>query len=247
MSAISGDWGVSGTVLLAAAPTSLCEGRFSDYVTGVDTQEKIEIYQDYRNAARDYLSHVVTEIDNYSRNIKRIGKLLGLYRENTLHFEDERESLALIDFILSERLFGGKSKIEQELDSGRVKDEKLIKILIGYKKSTTSLYEVTRTDKATSTVYLHDVLGDGGDTSILDIQFSDSAQEGVLLFLRLVSVDEIRMTSGSAFVFDSNHRDLLLRRYRYLSKTSYAINPSVTRFIVFFKLNRKYGLPLELI
>ena len=213
----------------------------------MDAQERIEIYQDYRNAARDYLSHTVTEIDNYGRNMKRIGKLLGLYRESTMVFEDERESLALIDFTLSERLFNGKSKIEQELDCGRVKDEKLIKILMGYKNSTTSLYEVTRTDKATSTVYLHDILGDGGDTSFLDIQFCDSAQAGVLLFLRLVSLDEIRMTSGSAFVFDGDHKDMLLKRYGYLLKANYAINPSVTRFIVFFKLNRKYGLPLELI
>ena len=101
----------------------------------------IEKYKEYRKVARDYLSAAVTEVDDFGKNARRIGKMLGLYRQNTLVFEEDNETSAFIDFALSEKLYSGKSKIEQVLENN-VKDQKLAEVLTAYNQSFTSLFEV---------------------------------------------------------------------------------------------------------
>jgi len=39
--------------------------------------------------------------------------MLGSYRNGTIVFEDEMDTSAFIDFALNERLYGGKSKVQQ--------------------------------------------------------------------------------------------------------------------------------------
>ncbi len=64
--------------------------------------------------------------------------MLGVYRENAFIFEDENESFAFINFALCEKLYGGRSKIEQELDAQAELTQEMIKILEAFKDSYTS-------------------------------------------------------------------------------------------------------------
>jgi hypothetical protein len=159
----------------------------------MNDNSQIKQYKRYRKIAKEYLSHIVTEIDDVRRNYKRIGKLLGVYRENAFIFVDENESFAFIDFALCEKLYGGRSKVEQELDSKAELTQEMIEILEAFKDSYTSLFEIVDknpekiVDKnpEKSTIQLRDLLN-GGETEIIDLHFSKSAPVGGLLFCRVV-------------------------------------------------------------
>ena len=212
----------------------------------MNTNDQIEQYKRYRNIAKEYLSHLVTEIDDTRRNYKRIGKLLGVFRENAFIFEDENESFAFIDFALCEKLYGGRSRVDQELDSQAELTQEMIEILEAFKDSYTSLFEIVDKNPEKSTIQLRDLLN-GGETEILDIHFSKLAPVGGLLFCRVVFLQGFNMNSGVAFGFRGQDKELILRRYRALSKSKFTIDKSITRFIAFFNLNRQFGIPVKML
>jgi len=53
--------------------------------------------------------------------------------------------------------------------------------------------------------------------------------------------------SGAGFVYNSKLKDLLLRRYRAGIRTRFVLDKSITRFLIFHKLNREFGEELELV
>ena len=74
-----------------------------------------------------------------------------------------------------------------------------------------------------------------------DERFSQTASPDTLLFLRPLELEDLTMTSGLSFSFDSEVEDHLLTvSERVLEHTTRP--ESVNRFVTFHKLNRKYGL-----
>ncbi len=69
----------------------------------MNKQSLIEEYKRYRKIAIEYLSNLVTEIENPGKDHRRIGRLLGVCRNNTFVYQDANESFAFIDFALAER------------------------------------------------------------------------------------------------------------------------------------------------
>lgn len=112
-------------------------------------------------------------------------------------------------------------------------------------KSTTGLFEVVESDEDKGIVVLKDILGESDNDvfTIIDVGLSKGLSENVIVFTRLIHLEEYSMTSGLGFLFSMNHKQYLLKKGRKLAKKTNSGNASIDRFVAFFHLNRLDGLP----
>jgi len=208
--------------------------------------QRVEQYQRIRQVCKEYLSDLLNK-DKYPEADPVVaGKLLGIYRSGKIVFSTESEVSTLMDFSIAEKIFNGKSQIDREIESGLVVDEYKHAILEAFRSGYTSLFEVLGNVPADHTVQLYDLLKDE-DKEIIDINLSRSIDKSKLLFFRILSFKEFAMSSGATFAFSSKHKDVLLRRYRSEIRSRFVIDKSVTRFLVFHRLNRDYGEDIILV
>jgi len=91
-----------------------------------------------------------------------------------------------------------------------------------------------------------DLLNDDDDEiSVTDVNLSETAEPGVLLFFRLVQYDEFNMTSGVSFPFPADEEDRLLREYERDTDHIDSQPESADRFVAFFDLYRAYGIHIQ--
>ncbi|MFQ6127088.1 MAG: hypothetical protein ACE5R6_21130, partial [Candidatus Heimdallarchaeota archaeon] len=93
-------------------------------------------------------------------------------------------------------------------------------------------------------LYLSDLLNNKDNIPLIDIDLSQTATPGMLLFIRLVPFKEFNMTSGIIFAFPSDLETYLRQRYKELGKTVRVRSKrkAVARFVAFFRLNETYGI-----
>ena len=203
-------------------------------------------YLHFRRISKEYLSYLPSKRDDPDFDLRKVGKLLDIYHNGKMIFESENELSIMMDFAITESLFNGKSLVERELESAKDLDNDHRLILEAFRSSYTSLFEVIVNNASASTVKLYDTLNNS-EEEIVDVNFSRTVNPGLLLFCRIVRIQDFAMTSGAVFIFRGQLRDVLVRRYRSGLKSRFAINESVTRFILFHGLNREFGEALELI
>ena len=208
--------------------------------------EPLDQYRHVRQVAKEYLSSLLSSTKYPEADLKRIGKILGLYDAGKLVFQSETEVSVMMDFSLAEKLYNGKSIIDLELAAQHDIDDERRTILEAVRTGYTSLFEVLSSDPEGHTINLYDLLRDD-DKEIIDINLSQSIEKGRLLFFRFLSFREFSMTSGVSFAFGSKEKEVLLRRYRVELRTRFTIDKSATRFLIFHRLNRQFGQDLKLI
>lgn len=81
---------------------------------------------------------------------------------------------------------------------------------------------------------------------LIDIGMSENLNPNILLFTRLIHLNEFSMTSGLTLAFSKNHIDYLTQKSRKMIKKIQSGDDSVDKFIAFFNLNRLNGLPVLL-
>ena len=79
----------------------------------------------------------------------------------------------------------------------------------------------------------------------MDVSFSQTASPGMLLFFRLVPMPQFFMTSGVSFVFSSKSENQIVKKYKKLMDKLAGHTDSMKRFIAFFQLYKKHGLPVN--
>ena len=206
-----------------------------------------ERYKHIRSVARKYLSSLVSSKDYEDVDPIAVGKLLGMYhRGRKMIFQSEAEISVMMDFTLNEKLCKGKSIIDRELEKNHTLDQEQIEILNAYRSGYTSLFQVLGTRPGQSTIQLYDLLRDE-DKDIVDIALSRTIGISRVLFLRIVSFTDFAMSSGVSFIFNRRVQDKLIRRYRAELRTDFVVDKSITRFLIFQRLNRELGEPLDLI
>ena len=207
----------------------------------------IERYMHIRSVARKYLSSLVSNKEYKDVDPIVVGKLLGMYHGGRkMIFQSETEISVMMDFTLNEKLCRGKSIIDRELENNHALNQEQIEILKAYQSGYTSLFQVLATRPRQGTIRLYDLLRDE-DKDIIDIALSQTIGTSHALFLRIVSFSDFAMNSGASFVFNRRVQDRLIRRYRAELRTDFVTDKSITRFLIFQRLNRELGKPLDLI
>ena len=209
-------------------------------------EQRLDQYLHIRKVAKSYVSGLVSFAKHPEADPKRIGKILGFYHDGQMVFESETDVDVMMDFTLAEKIHGGKSFVDLEIEANHDLSDEKRTILDAYRTGYTSLFEVLGKNENEHTISLYDLLRDD-DKTITDVNLSRTVDIGRLLFFRLITFKDFSMTSGTSFVFGSTKKDVLLRRYRAELRTRFTIDKSVTRFLIFHRLNRQLGQGIELV
>lgn len=202
---------------------------------------RLEHYHQYREQGRALHAEIIDAF--LDRNtIDETARTLGcLDEEGTVVYETDDEQNVHVDFFLYEYREDGQTPLERYLEEEGADAALEGELLDAMIDAETSLFRVTETDPDAATLALEDVLGDRADLELTDESFSQTVRPDTLLFLRPLELEGLTMTSGLSFSFDSAVEDHLLTVFeRVLENTTRP--ESVSRFVTFHRLNRKYGL-----
>ncbi len=204
----------------------------------------IEKYKKYKRIGIE-LNHKIMRSSCLNRNtLLKSGKLLGIVRHGTFVFDSEDETSVLMEFALNER---GSGKTVVEIYREKVGGENDIEkeILDGLISSYTSLFKVVYVSERRNRVVLHDLLNKRENTEIIDISFSKTGIPGMLVFIRLISLQDFNKTSGVSFAFQGNREEEIIRKYQEISKRIKSRNESLKRFVAFYKLSKTHGIEVS--
>ena len=202
-------------------------------------------YKKYREVGKE-INHKI--IDRYvDREIISLsGKFLGLIKKGVFIFDNESDTFTLIDFSINECRINGKTAVELYKDKVRVDNDIEIEILDGLIKSYTSLFKITDVKRSEKKLILVDVLKNNDNPiEIIDIGFSQSAAMGLLFFTRLVPLGDFNITGGFGFPFHVTSEEILLKEYKQIAKRIKSSEESITRYVAFFKLYKRYGSKID--
>jgi hypothetical protein len=125
------------------------------------------------------------------------GRKLGILKNETLVLENEDEIAILMDFCLHDVRRYGINAIDRFLaQSPPPLDSDTMLILQGKREARYSLFMVEATEPGIG-VRVRDLLYEE-DVFITDVGFSTSAEIGLVMAFRLMTVDGINMTTGAA-------------------------------------------------
>ncbi len=200
----------------------------------------VKKYKKYRKVGQA-LNNQVLETFGDGR-IGEATRLLGIRKGKTIILEDENQMQPLMDFTLYDCRQDGKNAVEQYQAEigGKTKIER--ELLAGMLHSYTSLFRVESIRKAESALVLSDLLTEQEPVKIIDLGFSETAVPGLLIFLRLIPLDDFNMSAGFSFIFSGDREEHLLRQHKILLRKVKSEETAVKRFVAFFKLNQRIGL-----
>jgi hypothetical protein len=171
-----------------------------------------------------------------------VGRLMGIVTETTFFLESEDEFNFVMDFSLFEYQVDGKNYLQRYQEENHQVNENEAEMLQASILSYTSLFKIIETDRVNATVTLDDLLNQGEQIKIININLSKTAKPGILMFTRIVSFPDFQMTSGMFCMFSGDTERSLLKQVKVMMRKVKSDVESIQRFIAFFKLNRKQGL-----
>jgi hypothetical protein len=207
-----------------------------------DQKIRIQKYQQYRGIAQQ-LSEKVIEKFTDNQSLKVVGKLLGITEGKTVMLDSEEELNFITDFSLFEYQVEGKNFVQRyQEDETAKKTEIEMEILTAQSLSYTSLFKITETDPVNATVTLSDLLNNNQELKIININLSQTAYPGLLIFTRIEPFADFNVSSGMFALFSGDSERSLLKKMKIMMRKIKSDSESVQRFVAFFKLNRKEGL-----
>jgi len=209
-----------------------------------DKDQKIRIrkYQQYRGIAQK-LSEKVIEKFTDNQSLKVVGKLLGITEGKTVMLDSEEELNFVMDFSIFEYQVEGKNFVQRyQEDETAKKTEIEMEILTAQSLSYTSLFKITETDPVNATITLSDLLNNNQELKIININLSQTAYPGLLIFTRIEPFADFNAASGMFALFSGDSERSLLKKMKIMIRKVKSDSESVQRFVAFFKLNRKEGL-----
>jgi len=208
----------------------------------VNLEEKYRNYRKKQVGLHKAILEGFVSADDYLK----AAALLGILNTNNkVVIESKSEEDALYDFSIYGNIRAGSSALSEYIEKyppGNSEDEELLSAM---KRSDVQLYEVANS-KEDGFIILKDQFLKTESIRLIDIGMSENLNPNILLFTRLIHLNEFSMTSGLTFAFSKDHIEYLMQKARKMIKKIQSGNDSADRFIAFFNLNRIDGLPVLL-
>jgi hypothetical protein len=198
-------------------------------------------YKKYRNEAKK-LSEVILAKYTDDQSLETITRLMGVRHGKSIIVESDEELNFLMDFSLYEYRVDGKNFLERYQLSNPELSQNETKIIAAKLLAYTSLFKIIDTDPSSATILLSDLLNNGQEVKMMDINLSLTAILGDSMFTRLVPFADINMSSGMFCVFPQSYERALLKEYKSKMKKVKSDIESQQRFMAFYKLNRTKGI-----
>jgi hypothetical protein len=202
-------------------------------------------YETYREVGQQLNSKL---LDAYSEQelILNSAESLGIDHDGTHIFYDVESDMAVhYEFMLYEYRRDGLTAAEHYHKEGHWDTETERTVLEATIDADTSLFEIDAVDATDDRIVVTDILNDCEEVSIVDINLSQTAEPGVLLFFRPVRYEEFTITSGVSFPFPGDHKDRLQTEYENRVNPADPQSTSLQRFVTFYDLYCDYGIHMQ--
>ncbi len=201
----------------------------------------INKYRQYIDLSRK-LAHILLTRFVSAEVLQTVSRLMGVMRGKGIMLESKEEKKFIADFSLFEHQINGENCFQRYQAENHELDAKEAEMLKASLLSYTSLFKIIETDPVNASVTLSDLLSNKQEIKIININLSQTARPGLLIFTRIVPFSDFNMASGMFCMFSKNSERALLKQLKPEMKKVKSEIESVQRFIAFFKLNRKQGL-----
>jgi len=202
----------------------------------------IEEYREIRKLGMNLNTKILDYVSNKA-DMDYAGKQLGFLSGNKMIFDDDDETDVLMNYIIFEKNKKGKILLDKFYDSEIELEELEEEILEGLVNSYASLFEVTKIDQEKCIISFSDVFSDTNQTySVMDINFSQTAEMEGLIYARLIPIRDIYMSTGVHFSFNSSQKQRLLSDISFLRFKSGKKLSSSELYTHLFKKSKLYGI-----
>jgi hypothetical protein len=207
-------------------------------------------YQEIRAAGRAMHSKALESTKHLHLDPLRIARHMTLpHNGRTLIFDGEAAQNAFFDFWFHEYRVNGQCLVESvdPVAAGLTPIE--LEVLTAHRQAHTSFFAALTVARREPQVLVRDLLDPAHpELQLTDLGLSDSMRRlgvGLAMFLRLVVVRGIAMTSGFTFSFDPARTPGILQAYRQKTKRVPPEDLPEARFVFFFQKYRQFGVEQE--
>ena len=210
------------------------------------SNERLERYRRYREIGRELNSKILDECTDREA-VQESARLLRFdLDDGAIVYGAESDVTVHQEFVLNEYRRDDRTAIEQYYEDERWASETERTILEALVDAETSLFEITAVDETDKHLVVTDLLSDDDEeVTVTDVNLSETADPGLLLFFRLLQYEEFNTTSGISLPFPPDEKDRLLDAYAHRTDQSDAQPESIRRFVAFFDLYRDYGIHIQ--
>ena len=201
-------------------------------------------YKHYRKLQQKLGNMLAKEISK--NDLMKAAKMLGILKNDFIILEDNGDSEIFQDFVMHDLYDkNGSNAFSRCLERNVNKlTEDEIKILNSSLNSRCSLFSVREVNRKDSTIELVDLLEDTKDIKIIDIGLSSNhIIKSFMIYTRILSIDNMNMTSGAPMLFENKTFNDLEQEYKKNLKKIKEKNKQIKNTIVFFKIRKKIGFP----
>lgn len=209
-------------------------------------EENLEKYKSIRTQCTSFVNEKLIKyiIDKYRTELfigsaKKLGMLQG---NKTIVHDTEDDIQYLFDFLLCEAKIDGRNALDIYKREVGLKDAFEKKVITAFERSYTSLYRVINTSPSKGLIFLKDILNGGKNIRLTDLGISKLQNQDVLIFTRVITIDDINMTSGMSCVYAARIEKRLMQRYSQIKQISNPENESMNRFLFFYEDYKNIGI-----
>jgi len=206
--------------------------------------DPVRTYRVVRELSRAIHSDALKDVPKWAlvRGAERL-RMLG--KRGVLVFDSEEATDVLAQFVLYEILVGGAPIILRHLEKRspprNAVEEELVR---GIRQSFSSLFRVETVRR--DGVMLRDLLTSSQELhTLVDLGLIHTGRSGLLLFTRLLPLRAYAVTGGASFAFAGDHEDVLINEDRQLRKVARPDELSMRRYMLFHRLSKGMGLPMQ--
>jgi hypothetical protein len=205
---------------------------------------RIERYKEYRSVGQELNEKLVDTLND--DELMEAARVLGMTDEQgdeeVLYHEGELDMAIQSDFAIHEIERDDTTTLERFYQGEGWGTEIEREILEALRESYTSLFEVEAVHPDDRVLVLHDILGQGESLiKLTDINLSQTADTDAMIFFRPVRFDEMTVTSGFMFPFESKYKYHLVSVYQQVLDKTESRPESARRFYIFYRMYQKYG------
>jgi hypothetical protein len=202
-------------------------------------------YKKYREVGQQLNSEI---LDIYSDQelILNSAEALGIEHDGVnMLYDFESDMTVHFEFMLYVYRRDGQTAAERYYEEERWDTDTKRTILTATLEAETSLFEIDAVRETDDRLMMTDILNGGEELSVLDINLSQTADSGVLLFFRPVRYEEFTATSGVSLPFPESEKEHLLNEYERRVNQIDSQSESLKRFVAFYDLYRDHGLHMQ--
>jgi hypothetical protein len=202
-------------------------------------------YKKYREVGQQLNSEI---LDMYSDRelIQKSAEVLGIEHDGmNILYDFESDMTVHFEFMLYVYRRDGQTAAERYYEEERWDTDTKRTILEATLEADTSLFEIDTVSETDDRLMVTDILNEGEELSVLDVNLSQTADSGVLLFFRPVRYEEFTTTSGVSFPFPGGEKEYLLNEYERRVNQIDPQSESLKRFVAFYDLYRDHGIHMR--